>query len=164
MAALELEGKILHKLPAQSGQSARGNWARQDFVVEYPDGNFNSQALFSAWGEDKVNDLARFNEGDSVKVSFNVRAREYNGKWFNDLRVWRLTRPGQQAPAAGAPAPAASQAPVYQDVPAQAASQAPYLAAPGYQSAQADPGFQQVPPPTFDDLPAADPAEDDLPF
>ena len=104
---LELEGRIKTKLPAQGGTSARGAWTRQDFVVEYQDGNYMSEACFSAWGQDRVDELAKFGEGDAVKVSFNVRAREYGGRWYNDLRVWRLAPAGQAAPApAEAPAEA----------------------------------------------------------
>lgn len=137
MATLELEGKIKAILPAQSGNSARGGWVRQDFVVEYPDGNFTAEACFSAWGQDKVDDLNRFQVGASVKVSFNVKAREYGGRWYNDLRVWRIAAPG--APAQTASQPAA--APV---------RQAPTYAAPA------------APAPTLDDMPAD--FGEDLPF
>ena len=65
---LELEGRIKTKLPAQGGTSARGAWTRQDFVVEYQDGNYMSEACFSAWGQDRVDELAKFGEGDAVKV------------------------------------------------------------------------------------------------
>ena len=137
---LELEGKIKTKLPAHGGTSARGTWTRQDFVVEYQDGNYPSEACFSAWGQERVDELARFKEGDAVKVSFNVRAREYGGRWYNDLRVWRLAAAGapqaQAAPQA-APQPAAQpQAPAY-----------------------------QAPAPTIDDMPIdLGTGEDDLPF
>ena len=103
---LEIEGRITQKLPVQSGQSARGQWARQDFVVEYPDGSFPTSVCFSAWGQDKVQELAKFQVGDTVKVAFNVRGREYNGRWYNDLRIWRITPAGNGTPAAGgAPLP-----------------------------------------------------------
>lgn len=139
---LELEGKIKTKLPAQGGTSARGAWTRQDFVVEYQDGNFPAEACFSAWGQERVDELARYNEGDAVKVSFNVRAREYGGRWYNDLRVWRLSAPGVQ-PQAPAPAPRAA----YQAAPQP---QAPAPAAPA---------------PTIDDMPMdLGSGEDDLPF
>ena len=142
MANLEIEGKISLKLPVQSGQSARGLWERQDFVLEYQDGNFPTQVCFTAWGSDKVKDLGQFQVGDAVKVAFNVRGREYNGKWYNDLRVWKITPAGQGAPAAAAPAP----------------GNAP--AAPSYGPAPVN----QAPAPGLDDLPAAEPADDDLPF
>ena len=138
MAALEIEGKIKTKLPPRSGSSARGGWTSQDFVVEYQDGNYPADACITAFGDEKVRDLDRFQVGDAVKVSFNVRAREFNGRWYNDLRMWRISAPGA-APAAGASAPAASGY-------APAAGPAP-----------------MAPPPSFDDMPAAGP-EDDLPF
>ena len=137
MANLEIEGRISQKLPVQSGQSARGLWERQDFVLEYQDGNFPTSVCFTAWGSDKVKDLGQFQVGDTVKVAFNIRGREYNGKWYNDLRVWRISAAGQGAPAASA-APANAGAP---------AGPAPV-----------------APPPGLDDMPAAEPAEDDLPF
>lgn len=144
---LELEGRIKTKLPAQGGTSARGTWTRQDFVLEYQDGNYPAEACFSAWGQDKVDELARFQQGDAVKVSFNIKAREYSGRWYNDLRVWRISAAGaaQQQPA---------QAPAYQ-APQPQVYQAPQPAVPAY-SAPA-PGIQDMPV----DL---DMNEDDLPF
>ncbi|MBO8485718.1 MAG: DUF3127 domain-containing protein [Bacteroidetes bacterium] len=117
--ALELEGKIIRKLNVQSGVSARGNWSKQEFIIEYQEGNFPSQACFNVWGEDKVKDLERFQIGDSVKVSFNISSREYNGRWYTDLRAWRLDSSGEaasaaapaQAPAQPAAQPAQTQAP-----------------------------------------------------
>ena len=137
MANLEIEGRISQKLPVQSGQSARGLWERQDFVLEYQDGNFPTSVCFTAWGSDKVKDLGQFQVGDTVKVAFNLRGREYNGKWYNDLRVWRISAAGQGASAASA--------------------------APAYAGAPAGPAPVATPP-GLDDMPAAEPAEDDLPF
>lgn len=139
---LELEGRIKTKLQAQSGSGARGTWVRQDFVLEYQDGNYPAEACFSAWGQDRVDELARFQQGDQVKVSFNVKAREYSGRWYNDLRVWRITPAGAQQ----------AQAPVR-----QAVSQA-------YQAPQPAPSYS-APAPTIDDMPAdLGINEDDLPF
>jgi len=92
MPNFEVTGKILKKLDLRSGTSARGEWVSQDFVLEYQDGNFPSTICFSAWGKDKVADLDNLNEGDAITVSFNIRGREYNGKWYNDLRVWKINR------------------------------------------------------------------------
>ena len=47
--ALEIEGTISQKLPVQSGNSARGPWAKQEFILEFPDGNFTAKACFTAW-------------------------------------------------------------------------------------------------------------------
>ena len=134
--ALELEGTLRQKLGVQSGTSARGPWAKQEFIVEFPDGNFTSQACFTAWGQDKVAELDKYQVGDRVKVSFNLKSREFNGRWYNDLQIWRIAPAGEAQPAAAAPAyaPAAPQAPA-----------------------------PMAPAPTLDDMPAESP-EDDLPF
>ena len=137
--ALEIEGTIAQKLPVQSGNSARGPWAKQEFLLEYPDGNFTAKVCFTAFGQDKVQDLAKYQVGDKVKVSFNLRSREYNGRWYNDLQIWKI------APA-GAPQPAQTAAP----------SPAPAV--------QAAPAYQQAPAPTIEDMPADSAGEEDLPF
>ncbi len=99
--ALEVEGKIVRKLNVQSGVSQRGNWSKQEFILEYQEGSYPSQACFSVWGEDKVKDLDRFKIGDTAKVSFNISSREYNGRWYTDLRAWRIeTVSTQDQPAA----------------------------------------------------------------
>ncbi len=103
--SLEIEGKIIRKLNVQTGVSQRGNWSKQEFIIEYQEGSYPSQACFSVWGEDKVKDLERFQIGDSVKVSFNISSREYNGRWYTDLRAWRIDTDGSQA---SAPAPQAA--------------------------------------------------------
>ena len=137
--ALELEGTIRQKLGVQSGTSARGAWAKQEFILEFPDGNFTSQACFTAWGQDKVQELDKYQAGDRVKVSFNLKSREYNGRWYNDLQIWRI------APAGG-------------DVPQQ-----PAATAPSYPAAPQAPAYQAPPAPSIEDMPADNP-EDDLPF
>ena len=87
--ALEIEGTLAQKLPVQSGSSARGPWTKQEFILEFPDGNFTAKACFLAWGQEKVQDLGKYQVGDKVKVSFNLKSREYNGRWYNDLQPSR---------------------------------------------------------------------------
>ena len=108
--AMELEGRIARKLNVQTGTSARGAWAKQDFIFEYQEGNYPSQVCMNVWGEDKVKELERYQVGDKVKISFNLSSREYNGRWYTDVRAWRIE------PAA-APAPAPVAPPIAQDDP-----------------------------------------------
>ena len=135
--ALEIEGTIFQKLPVQSGNSARGPWAKQEFVLEYPDGNFTAKVCFTAFGQDKVQELGKYQVRDKVKVSFNLRSREYNGRWYNDLQIWKIAPAGAPQPVQPASAPV-------QPVP-----QAP--------------AYPQAPAPTIEDMPA-DSAGEDLPF
>ena len=110
--SLEIEGKIIRKLNVQTGVSQRGNWSKQEFIIEYQEGSYPSQACFNVWGEDKVKDLERFQIGDSVKVSFNVSSREYNGRWYTNIRGWKSEpADAQQMQQPAAPAPQAAPAP-----------------------------------------------------
>ena len=84
--ALEIEGRIARKLNVQTGTSSRGAWSKQEFVIEYQEGNFPTQLCMNVWGEDKV------------KISFNLSSREYNGRWYTDVRAWRIEPAGQAAP------------------------------------------------------------------
>ena len=137
--ALEIEGTLAQKLPVQSGSSARGPWTKQEFILEFPDGNFTAKACFLAWGQEKVQDLGKYQVGDKVKVSFNLKSREYNGRWYNDLQIWKIAPAGAQpvqsapqerpAPAASAPqAPAwpAAPAPSLEDMPADGGEDLPF--------------------------------------
>ncbi len=152
--ALELEGRIARKLNVQTGTSARGAWAKQEFIFEYQEGNFPTQLCMNVWGDEKVKDLEKYQVGDKVKVSFNLSSREYNGRWYTDVRAWRIEPAGAAAPSHEAPAPYSQAAPY------AAPGHAPY-AAPGQASAHAAP-VQSAPLPSADDL--SSPIDDDLPF
>lgn len=137
--AMELEGKIARKLNVQTGTSARGAWAKQEFILEIQEGSFPSQVCMNVWGEDKVKDLERYQVGDKVKVSINLSSREYNGRWYTDVRAWRIEPAGQATPAQDYVASAGSYAaptgaqgvpPVSQDD--------PYMASAGAYSAPLD--------------------------
>lgn len=86
--ALEISGKIITVLTEQTGSGKNGVWVRQDFVVETEE-QYPKKVCFSAWG-DKAAQVKTLQPGQQVKVSFNVESREFNGKWYTDLRIWKL--------------------------------------------------------------------------
>ena len=55
--ALELEGRIARKFNVQTGTSARGAWSKQEFILEYQEGNFPTQVCLNVWGDEKVREL-----------------------------------------------------------------------------------------------------------
>jgi hypothetical protein len=97
--AQELTGKVLQVLPEQTGTGRNGQWSRQDFIVETQE-QYPKKVCFSAWG-DKVSQVKSFKADDTVKVSFNIESREFNGRWYTDLRVWKIET-GIQEKAQGA--------------------------------------------------------------
>lgn len=86
--ALELVGKLIKTLPEVTGQSQKGTWQKQEFVVETMD-QFPKKICVSLWG-DKVNDLKQYAPGDMLKLSLNLESREYNERWYTEARVWRI--------------------------------------------------------------------------
>ena len=97
---MELTGKIIAVMPAQSGTSQRtGNtWMTQQYVLEVP-GMYPKKMVFEVFGEDKIK---KFNvqQGMDATVSFEIDAHEYNGRWFNEVRAWDVRPAGQQLPTA----------------------------------------------------------------
>ncbi len=111
--AMEISGKLIKKMPVQSGSSDRGTWSRQDIIIETP-GQYPKSVCISLWG-DRVNDAVKYNEGDLLKISFDIQSREYNERWYTDVRAWRIEKERTAAPAetasyqsAPTPAPAAA--------------------------------------------------------
>ncbi|GEM_PF-168482 len=88
----ELEGKVIEVLPEVSGEGKNGKWVRCDFVIEVPAGQYPQRVLFSAW-QDKVEAIKQFQKGEYVKVAFSISAKEFNGRWFNDVRAIRIEKP-----------------------------------------------------------------------
>jgi single-stranded DNA-binding protein len=87
---MEFEGVVFRKLPEVTGSSARGAWKKQDVVFELPS-EFSRKICVTFFGE-RAEDAALLQEGDAVTVSVNVESREYNGRWYTDVRAWKIVR------------------------------------------------------------------------
>lgn len=96
---MDITGRLVKKLALQTGSGANGNWQKQDFVIETED-QYPKKVCFSAWAA-RVDDLSRYNDGDRLKVHFDVASREYNERWYTDLRAWRIEPADAAAPAGG---------------------------------------------------------------
>ena len=107
-----LTGRLLHILPQQSGTGKNGPWIKQDFVIETP-GEYSRKICISAWG-DKVGEITGFHEGDELKVSVNIESREFNERWYTDIKAWRIEK--DTPPRGMAPAPE-SEVPPAEDIP-----------------------------------------------
>ncbi len=85
---LELSGRLVTVLPEQTGNGRNGVWKKQDFVIELA-GPYPKKVCMTAWG-DKADTLLEVSTGDELKVSFDVESREYNGRWYTDLKAWKI--------------------------------------------------------------------------
>lgn len=89
--ALEINGRLIQKLELQSGMSKSGsNWQKQEFIIE-TDEQYPKKICANLWG-DKIDMLSSINIGDNVVLSFNLESREYNGKWYTDVKAWKLEK------------------------------------------------------------------------
>jgi len=84
---MDISGKIIQFLPVQSGQGKNGTWKKQEFILETGD-NYPKKICIAVWG-DKI-DMGSFKTGDLVDVSFDVESREYNGRWYTDVKAWKM--------------------------------------------------------------------------
>lgn len=96
----DITGKIIAVLPTKSGTSARGTqWSSQTAVIETHE-QYPKRVAFDVLG-DKITEF-NLHVGEEVTVSFDINAREYNGKWYNSVNAWQVVRQGgQQAPVQG---------------------------------------------------------------
>jgi hypothetical protein len=112
--ALDLQGIVQQILAKQTGAGKNGSWQKQDFIVETKD-QYPKKVCFSAWG-DKTSNLEKLKPGDEVTVSFNPESREFNGKWYTDLRAWKIESTSAVANG-GASMPPMPPAPTSDDMP-----------------------------------------------
>ena len=133
---MELIGKIIQVLPLQEGVSKAGNaWKKQEYILETLGTQYPRKVCFNLFGANV--DKFPMQVGQDVTVSIDLESREFNGRWYTDVRAWNVLNGVQLA---GAPAPGFATAPTQ-----------PTPATPPAQPAQASPV-------------AAPTAADDLPF
>lgn len=148
---MEVVGKIIVALPEVGGTSRQGNqWRKREYVLETLE-TYPRKVFFNFFG-DRI-DQYPLQLGQVYKVSFDIDSREFNGRWFVDIRAWKAEDPNS-APGAAQPQPYGAQP---QQFGAQPQSFGPATQMPqGYGAPAAAPE-----PPAPDLTPSA---TDDLPF
>lgn len=90
MDSIILEGRLVQILSAQEGQSTRGAWKKQDFIIETSE-QYPKKVCICCWNE-KTDELSKFQLNDNLRVSVNIESREYNSKWYTDIKAWRIEK------------------------------------------------------------------------
>lgn len=98
---MEIQGKVIAVLPERSGVSARGEWKSQTYVIETQE-QYPKKMAFDVFGADRIASFS-IHSGEVINVSFDIDAHEYQGRYFNQIRAWAVSKVSQQA-AAQAPA------------------------------------------------------------
>ena len=109
---MDIKGKIIQKLELQSGTSKAGNaWKKQEYILETLD-SYPKKVKFDFFGDRA--DQYPLEVGDIITLSYDIESREFNGRWYTDIRGYKAMKedpnmagaPAPYPPAAGAPAPA----------------------------------------------------------
>lgn len=139
---MEVEGKIIMDLPEEGGTSKAGKlWKKKAWVLE-TFGQYPRKVKFDFFG-DRV-DSNRLEVGKVYKISYDIESREFNGRWYTDIRAYASQEVGQ---------PQAT----------QQYSQPQQFGAPAAPAPAADP-FAGPVPPANDPFAAGGADSDDLPF
>jgi len=133
---MEIIGKVVRLGNLVEGQSARGPWRKQDLIIETEE-QYPRTVCLTCW-TNQIDEIQKFAPGQTIKAQIEISSREFNGKWYTDVRVWRFDPVGAATPMT-APQPMAQ--------PTQPMHQTPPAAAP-----------------TSDYFPPAEDSVDDLPF
>ena len=121
---MEIQGKVIAVLPVRSGVSARGEWKSQTYVIETQE-QYPKKMAFDVFGADRIASFG-IHSGEVINVSFDIDAHEYQGRYFNQIRAWAVSKVSQPAAAqaqAGVAQPSAPYTPPAQ--PQQPQSGAP---------------------------------------
>ena len=100
---MEISGKIIAVLPIATGQGKNGTWRSQDYVLETAD-QYPKKVCFNLFG-DKI-DQFPIAIDEVVNVSFDIESKEYNGRWFTNIRAWKVDKNGASnspVPVSGSP-------------------------------------------------------------
>ncbi len=99
---MEVSGKIIEILPETTGEGKNGRWRSQDAVLETQE-QYPRKVCFNLFN-DKI-DQFKFEKGDDVTVFFDIDSREYNGRWYTNIRAWKVEKKSAQGDVPPPPMP-----------------------------------------------------------
>ena len=97
--ALELSGKLVKKFDEQK---ISDKFKKREFVVETSENNFTEQIKFELV-QDRTDLIDPYQVGEDLKISFNLKGREWQGKYFVNVQAWRIEKAGGASQTPGSP-------------------------------------------------------------
>lgn len=94
---IEIIGTITNILPKVTGTSQKGDWSKQEYVINVEGENeqYPRTICFQIFGEEKIN-TAALQVNERVRVHLDIACHEYNGKFYNQISCWRVDRNNEQ--------------------------------------------------------------------
>ena len=103
---LTITGEVIDILEEQSGQGKNGIWRKQQFILEVP-GQYPKQVAVIQWGDNI--DKFGVSKGETITAHVDIQSREFNGRWYTDVKAWKVTR---SAPGSGSDGATMSRGPI----------------------------------------------------
>ena len=117
---MEIIGKVVRLGNLTEGTSARGPWRKQELIIETEE-QYPRTVCLICW-TNQIDEIQKFAPGQTIEAQIELSSREFNGKWYTDVRVWRFDPVGATTAPAAAPAQPAQQPMMHQTPPAAAPS------------------------------------------
>ena len=86
---MEISGKVIQINPEVNGEGRNGPWRKQEVIIETQE-QYPKKVCVSIWG-DKIDQFG-LNQGEGVTFSVNIESREYNSRWYTDIRAWKVDK------------------------------------------------------------------------
>ena len=88
---MEITGKIIAALPPRTGTSSRGKaWQSNTYVLETQE-QYPKRVAFDVFGAERIAQFG-IQLGETLTVAIDIDAHEYNGRWYNQIRAWNVSR------------------------------------------------------------------------
>ena len=101
---MEITGNVVRLGGLTEGTSAKGPWRKQDLIIE-TDEQYPKTVCLTCW-TNQIDEIQKMVPGQMIKAQIDISSREFNGKWYTDVRVWRFEPVAAATPTAQ-PAPQA---------------------------------------------------------
>lgn len=86
---MEIKGTVIQKLGLETGTKKSGDkFQKQNAIIETIE-TYPKKVCLTFMG-DKVNELSNVYPGAKVTASINIESREFNGKWYTDVKCWKV--------------------------------------------------------------------------
>lgn len=93
---IQLIGTIVRALPMQRGTKRDGGeWQKQDYLLSVEGERYDNKVCFQIFGAEKIARIG-LKENERVRVHLEIRANEYNGKFYNSIDCWKVDRNSDQ--------------------------------------------------------------------
>ena len=113
---MEITGKVVRLGNLVEGTSARGPWRKQELIIETEE-QYPRTVCLICWSN-QIDEIQQFAPGQTIKAQIEISSREFNGKWYTDVRAWRFDPVGAAAQPTNAPAQPVAQPMMHQTPPA----------------------------------------------